>query len=193
MLRMVFALCLCGGMTGCATTVLTAQIPQDQDPFSAEGVVFREHAAPEEVAALPPGSRVFLLNQSETSRTRVEGEVLHAGPTGVALMNVTRGNRTEQGTPVLSKVPYVSRLFKNTSVGQERLPVYWVPIHQISTAQVLAPPPEGYVAPQPAINMDDSPMFERIGIDFDFNVQDAPQEPENFVLPQISQRHQTVQ
>jgi hypothetical protein len=162
--------CLCGGISGCATTTVPLT---DNDLFTEEDFDLPAQISPAELAALPPGSRVLLLYVTDTSSLRVQGEVLHASPNGVALMNVTRQGWAEHGTPVLSKVPYVNRLFKNTGVGTERLPVHWVPIDLISTAQVVQQPPEGYVAPQLAINTDDSPVFERIGIDFDFNVDET--------------------
>ena len=170
--RTLFALCLCGGMTGCASVfpAPTALLPLPPEAFASDEFEIPTVASPAEIAALPPGSQVALSRMTETSRFRVTGEVLHASSDGVALMNVTREAREEHGTPILSKVPYVNRLFKNTGVGMERLPVYWVPIRQIATAQVLQAPPDGYVAPQLAINTDDRPYFERIGIDFDFNV-----------------------
>lgn len=198
MLRMVFALCLCGGMAGCASMISTLPIVGKQATADEVANVDFEFAVPpritpSELAALPPGAKVTLFHSAGNSFSRVTGEVLHAGPTGVAMMNVTRQAQTSTGTSILHKVPYIGRLYKNTGVGQERLPVHWVPIDRISTAQLLAPPPEGYVAPQLALDTTSGVEFERIGIDFDFNVEDVPQESETFVLPQISQRHQTVQ
>lgn len=126
-----------------------------------------------EVAALPPGAKVEILWDWNESRTRTVGEVLQASPNGVALMNVRIEGRHISGTPILSKVPYVNRLFKNTGVGIQAVPVHWVPIASVTSVQVLTPPPEGYIAPQLAINTNDQPEFERIGIDFDFATGDT--------------------
>ncbi|MFN9853858.1 MAG: hypothetical protein ACK57P_18745, partial [Planctomycetota bacterium] len=30
-----------------------------------------------------------------------------------------REGRTERGTPILSKIPYINRLFRNTAIGRE--------------------------------------------------------------------------
>lgn len=186
MLRTLGILCLCGGIAGCATAPLTTLVPlSDKDLFTEEDFDLPEQISPAAVAALPPGSRVLLLYVTDTSLLRVQGEVLHASPNGVALMNATRQGWADHSTPVLSKVPYLNRLFKNTGVGTERLPVHWVPIDLISTAEVVQQPPDGYVAPQLAINTDDSPIFDHIGVDFDFNVDETV--PPRFETPVMSE------
>jgi len=135
-------------------------------PIPAPGIT------PTEVAALPPGSKVEILWEFSHYHTRTVGEVLHASPQGVALMNARIEHRQEQATPGMSKLPYLGRLYKNSIVGARVLPVEWVPILHMTTARVLTPPPEGYVAPQLAINTQDGQEFERIGIDFDFNMEE---------------------
>ncbi len=162
MSRFVFLLLAMGVMTGCQLFPSPSGV-SELAPIPAPGVT------PAEVAALPPGAKVEILWDRGDSRTRTIGEVLHASPQGVALMNARIESRQQQGTPVVSQVPYVNRLFKNTSVGMQAMPVQWVSFLQMSSARVIAPPPESYVAPQLAINTQDGQEFERIGIDFDFH------------------------
>jgi len=130
----------------------------------------------EQVAGLAPGSRVKILRHTPNSRESFVGIVLHASPRGVALLNCIHSVRTEGGVPVLNRTPYLSRLFKVTGVGAEHVPVQWVSIRQITTVNVLEPPPADYVAPKLAIDTNDEPFFERIGIDFNTLAVDA-QEP----------------
>lgn len=170
MIRMACVLGLLGGMAGCATVVPIDVTNMPPGMFEVESFTVPSPQSSAELAALIPGSRVRLSHQSENLELRVEGEVLHASPEGVALMNVTRRATSQQATPVLHKVPYVSRLFKNTGVGVEQVPVYWMPNYLISATEVVAPPPDGYVAPQLDINTKSGAIIERIGVDFDFNV-----------------------
>lgn len=179
MCRVAMSLIFCGMLAGCvlfpaAPAVTLHPIPDTPNPM----------ASPVDVAAIPAGSKISVQFHHEDMHTTTTGEVLHASPQGLALMNVKQQSRVMTGTPVLNKVPYISRLFKNTSVGQERMPVHWVPRHLISTVDVLEPPPPGYVAPQLAIDTTDGTDFERIGIDFDFNVEAYPAVgSEDFVVP----------
>ncbi len=166
MLRIVCLTVVCGMLTGCQLFPSAATVSTFA-PLPTQGV------RPTEVAALPPGSKVEILWQYDTSRTRTVGEVLHASPQGVALINARIEARHESGTPVMSRVPYVNRLFKNTGVGVQAVPVQWVSILQMTTATVITPPPEGYVAPQLAIDTQEGLMFERIGLDFDFPIPDG--------------------
>lgn len=186
MSRIVSLIAVCGMLTGCQLFPSPTTV-SEMTPIPAPGIT------PTEVAALPPGSKVEILWEYSHYRTWTVGEVLHASPQGVALMNARIEHRQEQGTPVLSKVPYVNRLFKNTGVGIQAVPVHWVPILHMSGATVLTPPPEGYIAPQLAINTNDGVEFERIGIDFDFNMEDvddfSPYRIEPVVKPPVGIIH----
>ena len=123
-----------------------------------------------DIAALAEGSRVHInRKQVANDRSEIVGTVLKASPQGIALMNCENHGRAERSVPVLNKVPYVSRLFKNTGVGVERVPVLWVSIRDISAVSVIEAPPSNYVAPQLPLDTSDEPYFERIGVDFDFN------------------------
>ncbi len=168
--RIMLLIVVSGMLTGCQLFPSPSTV-SDLPPIPISGV------RPTEVAALPPGSKVEILWELENHRTRTVGEVLHASPQGIALMNTRIEARHEQGTPVMSKVPYVNRLFKNTGVGIQAVPVHWVPILHMTTARVLEPPPEGYVAPQLAIDTTIAREYERIGIDFDFNVDETFESP----------------
>ncbi|MFO0999735.1 MAG: hypothetical protein U0936_05315 [Planctomycetaceae bacterium] len=67
---------------------------------------------------------------------------------------VTRA-RVVRGTPILSRVPYVSRMFKNTSEAKETHPL-----------------PHGVTIPRAKIMVAleaGGEIVERIGVDFDFN------------------------
>ena len=127
--------------------------------------------APTEVAVLKPGSSVQILSETTNSRIAYQGTVLHASPDGVALINCLKSGRYEHpGIPIVQGIPYVNRLFKNSGVGQHPVPVQWVSIREMTSVEEIAPPPPGYVAPQLDINTNDQPVYERIGVDFNFNV-----------------------
>lgn len=168
--RIMLLIVVSGMLTGCQLFPSPSTV-SDLPPIPISG------AQPTEVAALPPGSKVEIIWELDYPHTRTVGEVLHASPQGVALMNARIESRDERSTPVMSKVPYVNRLFKNTGVGIQAVPVHWVPILHMTTARVLEPPPEGYVAPQLAIDPTIAREYERIGIDFDFNVDETFESP----------------
>lgn len=170
MLRIVLLIAVCGMLTGCLLFPASTTV-SGLPPIPVSGV------GPTEVGAVSPGSKVEILWEHDGYRTRTVGEVLHASPQGIALMNARIEHRDEHAAPVMNKVPYVSRLFKNTSVGIQAVPVHWVPILNMTSTSVLAPPPEGYVAPQLAIDTTAGVQFERIGIDFDFNTGDVFESP----------------
>lgn len=151
-------------LSGC-TTILHPVATSEVAEHAAEANV-----SAGDIAALAEGSRVHInRKQLANNRSEIVGTVLKASPHGIALMNCENHGRTERGVPVLNKVPYVSRLFKNTGVGVERVPVLWVSIREISAVSVIEAPPSNYVAPQLPLDTSDEPYFERIGVDFDFN------------------------
>ena len=75
--------------------------------------------------------------------------------------------RSQSGVPIVSKVPYVSRLFKNTSVGRQGIPIPGEVA--LERSKILH-----------ACQLTDDKFRtirqnggeERIGVDFDFNVAD---------------------
>ncbi len=158
---------LCLTVLGGCTTLLDSQGLASRAEFSA---VQELSVSPPTVAAVPEGAEVEVMHCVNDSCTRTTGTVLKVSPAGIALMNCHVRSSHVTGTPILSKTPWISRMFKNTGVGQERVPVVWVPVHRMNTLRVLQAPPEGYVSPALAIDMTSGPEdIPHIGIDFDFN------------------------
>jgi hypothetical protein len=92
--------------------------------------------------------------------------VLKASAEGIALANCTVQGTSVHGVPIVNKTPYVSRLFKNTGIGTESLPVLWVPLAEISDVKVLEQPPKDFVAPTIEISTANT---QPVGVDIDFN------------------------
>lgn len=172
MVRCLTLFAVCALLAGCSVMVLRGDLSSDPVTFTEAKPI-----SGEEIAAIPVGSTVSIENIMPEAFCFTTGEVLHASPHGLALMNAAQDQRSWHGDTTMSKVPYVNRLFKNTGLGQKRLPVYWVPTREITNISVLKPPPEGYVAPQLAIDTNDELEFERIGLDFDFNVDEEFEVP----------------
>jgi hypothetical protein len=129
-----------------------------------------------EAAAVPEGSRVEIERRFANARTRATttGVVLKAGPEGLALANCVVEGHSMHGVPIANKLPYISRLFKNTGIGRTVVPVQWVALHEMSAVRVLEPPPPDFVAPP--IETSNSPPR---GVDFDYDVAfpgEAPRE-----------------
>ncbi len=142
----------------------------DVEPSTAATPLPRLSA--EEAAAVPEGAHVEIDRRFTNAETRATttGVVLKASPEGLALANCTVVGTSMTGVPIMNKVPYVSRLYKNTGVGTETLPVLWIPLDQISSVQILEPPPADYVAPSIEISTTEPP---RIGVDFDWQAEEA--------------------
>ena len=144
------ALCL---LTGCAMFPQKASLPQSIPQVSAN-----------ELRSLVPGQwcRVQLdaVRQSGSeSRTEHIGLVQSADGESVTLTEVTTRGRNTSTSP-LRRVPYLSRLVKNTGVGAEDNPnPVTIPRVQMESIDAISPE-EAAELKQP---------FERIGIDFDFN------------------------
>lgn len=132
--------------------------------------------SPDAVAALPAGAEIAIEHgASEDGEQQTTGTVLKASPEGVALINCRVEHRTYHATPVVYRVPYMGRLFKNTGVGTTRTPVLWVPRYEMTEVRVVQPPPADYVAADIALDTTYGEEFERIGIDFDFAIpSDVP-------------------
>jgi len=126
----------------------------------------------EDAAAVPAGSRVEIERRFATAETcaTTTGVVLKASPEGIALVNCTVQGTLIHGAPLVNKLPYVSRLFKNTGVGRQAVPVLWVPLDEISAVSVVEPAPADYVAPQ--IEIETANTVHQ-GVDFDFESPDA--------------------
>lgn len=136
--------------------------------------------SPRQAAALPEGARVELtrawnelgLVTERQYRTQRIGTVLKASPDGVALINCTVEQWAGAGglNRQLNRIPYVSRLFRNTGVGAFTVPVVWVPLDEIGEVRVVEPPPADYAPVDLTIETVSrtGPQFEAIGVDFDF-------------------------
>lgn len=142
----------------------------DAPPQSAVTILPR--LTPAEAAAVPEGARVEIDRRfiNEETRATTWGVVLKASPEGLALANCRVAGTSMHGVPIANKVPYVSRLFKNTGIGEQTVPVLWLPLDQISSVRVLEPPPADYVAPSIEIN---TAPPERIGVDFDYQADEV--------------------
>ncbi|SFJ66586.1 hypothetical protein [Planctomicrobium piriforme] len=164
MLRASTLLALFILMNGCATV------------FSEPNVATStpQHCPPEKLAALPPGARVKIFETSSTEFTRFTfGTVLKSAPEGIVLINCDRRTQGTIGVPIVSKVPHFNRLYKNTGIGAERLPVLWIPVSEVATAHVIEPAPADYVPPHIDIEMTDDPFVEMVGVDFEFSTGQA--------------------
>ncbi len=76
--------------------------------------------------------------------------------------------RSQTGVPVVSKVPYVSRLFKNTSVGRQGISIPGeVALERSKILYACQLTDDSFQT------MRQNGGEERIGVDFDFNVADS--------------------
>lgn len=161
--KLLTLILLTSAVSGCA---VFDTAPSATAENSAVAPVLPQVSA-EEAAAVPEGAMVEIEGGciSGASRAKTTGTVLKAGPEGIALANCVREGHSMTGTPILNKVPYVSRLYKNTGVGWEAVPVLWVPREAMSAVRVIEPPSPDDVAP--AIEIETA-MSAPLGVDFDF-------------------------
>ena len=125
----------------------------------------------EVVAGLQPGAVVHILYDSPQIKTSLIGTVLHTSPQGVALMNCKRVVRSNYEASIASRLPYYRRIFKESGIGQEHVPVLWASIQKMTAVVVIEPPPADYVAPQFDLDTNDKIVFERIEIEFGTETQ----------------------
>ena len=91
---------------------------------------------------------------------------------------VTRA-KVVRGTPIMSRVPYFSRMFKNTSAAKETHPL-----------------PHGVTIPRSKVIVAlgaDSEFTERIGVDFDFNAdsnESVERTEVSFLIRELSNQQQ---
>lgn len=166
-------------LSGCMSLTSVASIPATSAASS--------RCTPEEAAALPEGARIQLSSEwtvdgfasDQSHRTNRVGTILKASPEGVALVNCMVEQRSSVESPILRKLPHLSRLYRNTGVGRSTIPVVWVPVEEMGHVQVLEDPPADYISPGLRIDTTRDDFFERIGVDFDFNVSGSspPGEP----------------
>ena len=115
---------------------------------------------------IEPGAKVSIRGRTyrtgdAESRTDWMGEVLQVFKEGVALKNVTVESRRLERPPLLLRMPYISRFFKNTGVAVPVVPVAWVSVDEMQDIEVFQPAPPGFEPP--ALNLR-RPGF---GLDFE--------------------------
>jgi hypothetical protein len=109
----------------------------------------REEKIPDEI--LPVGKEcVLVLDQPSSGPMELAGRLDQANDRWLVI-HVERERRSETGAPILSKTPYVNRLFKNVGIARTRED-YWIPRERLLYLRVA------------------EAGFERIGIDFDDNL-----------------------
>ena len=153
---------LAGWLTACSGCALT-------DSQASYEVPERPATLAADVAAIPAGATVHILQVHGHSLRSTTGTVLKSSSNGVALANCRVSARQQAAQPVVSRVPYFGRLFKNTGVGMSQVPVLWVPLAEMTTCSIVSAPAEGQpVITTEVINPTDEVIYERIGVDFDF-------------------------
>jgi hypothetical protein len=172
-------------MSGCMSLAARFESPQLDQACSAD-----------QAAALPEGARVELISETRMSglmtehvyRTKSVGTVLKSSRDGVALVNCVVEHRAGVvGRSNLSPVnfPYISRLFRNTGVGANTIPVVWLSLHEMGHVRIVEPPPADYIPLTLEIDTAPHNLIEQIGVDFDFNTN----EPSNqFVIQQVDEK-----
>lgn len=151
------------GSSGCALTDSQAGYEAPERPATLAA----------DVAAIPAGATVHILQVHGHSLRSTSGTVLKSSSNGVALANCRVNARQQAAQPVMSRVPYFGRLYKNTGVGTSQVPVLWVPLAEMTTCNIVSPPVEGQpVITTEIINPSDEVFYERIGIDVDFAAAD---------------------
>jgi len=105
-----------------------------EDLREIEGHFQQPNFSPSLIAKLKPGQHVCLLTHSIVSRTpnsvrrsieQVAGTIVSVDEDVLVLKNAVKltEGRTMTGTPIASKIPYVSRLFKNSGVGRTTISI----------------------------------------------------------------------
>lgn len=165
-------------LTGCAHMTETASstaVP----PQSAQADIATVHRMDNEVAVMDPeellldlnslqaGQRVRLVTSSATMEEMKRGgsvdtveyigtiETIDQNQIVLKEASLLIEARSTRSTPVLGRVPYVSRLFKSTSIAHE-MQALPDPVTISRSKLVVALPPE-------------TQFHERIGVDFDYS------------------------
>ncbi len=115
-------------LAGCQQPLMsTANQPAPAIDGVGTALETTEESLAEQLAALNPGSRctVTLADSTWENTREVSGTVARAAQGVVVLSDAEESitGRSETGVPMFSKVPYYSRLFKNTGVGVVRQPL----------------------------------------------------------------------
>jgi hypothetical protein len=94
--------------------------------FSAVGYAdVPEETAPDAIDHLAVGDSYIVVVERHGVERRLEGDLVKANLRWIVLRNLSEG-RNEFGVPVLSKLPYLNRAFKNVGIGREDQHL-WIP------------------------------------------------------------------
>ena len=113
-------------LAGCQQTLLSPPAGLPESTLNAEGQLepSDDVPGPEQLSELKPGTECTVTLADSTSETtrEVTGYVASAAD-GVLVLSdaqeITTG-RNERGVPLLNKMPYANRIFKNVGVGVTR-------------------------------------------------------------------------
>ena len=126
--------------SGSSTTAQVGQRPLGPPPTLSmddlreiEGHFQQSGFTPGLIAKLKPGQHVCLLTHSTVSRTpnsvrhsieQVAGTIVSVDEDALVLNNAVKLTEGRMmGTPIVSKIPYISRLFKNSGTGREAISI----------------------------------------------------------------------
>ena len=126
--------------SGSSTTAQVRQRPLGPPPTLSmddlreiEGHFQQSGFTPGLIAKLKPGQHVCLLTHSTVSRTpnsvrhsieQVAGTIVSVDEDALVLNNAVKLTEGRMmGTPIVSRLPYVSRLFKNSGTGREAISI----------------------------------------------------------------------
>ncbi len=141
---------------GAALPWASAEPPQ----LASDGAAGAEKNSDE---VLPVGRNCTVVLTTAEGQTEIEG-VLHQVNDRWLVLHHHREGRSE-GLPMLSKIPYTSRLFKNVGVGRVYEDI-WIPRDRVLMVRASGD------------------HLERIGVDFDFEVDSL--RPSTFIIPRTS-------
>lgn len=172
MMRFLCMFLVCGSLSGCHPASPFHFFPIAEAHLHPLPPEAEMSVSASDLTDIPLGTRVEIVNQKipETTHTYI-GTLIHTSPNGAVLSNCEVHGRTVHTPKGLLAIPPFSRLFKNSGVGVNKIPVQWVSISKMSSMKVLEQPAPTFVAPNLVIDTDDRVYYERIGIDFGDNQQ----------------------
>lgn len=170
--------------SGSSTTAQVRQRPLGPPPTLSmddlreiEGHFQQSGFTPGLIAELKPGQHVCLLTHSTVSRTpnsvrrsieQVAGTIVSVDEDALVLNNAVKltEGRTMTGTPIVSKLPYVSRLFKNSGVGREAISIPGEVSIVRSKIQGI-----GNLTADDLAGLHKTSDSMKMGVDFDYNAE----------------------
>lgn len=114
--------------------------------------------------------------------TKVAGTVKEVNADHVVLQDVMmiKTGRSQQGVPVVSKVPYISRYFKNTGIARVSTAIPGALTIELSSILHT-----GEVSDVEFDAMQKNGKPQRIGVDFDFSVEDGRLADSPVIMQQV--------